>query len=873
MNNKLLTELLTSAFYKQLILIALLILTTQIIEAQSIASDTLGLRKDSIAKSSALPTSQAKKSSVALSTEAKYEAEDSIIMDKYNEKAYLYHNASVKYEGITLKAEYIELDFRKNTVYAIGIADTNGKIIGSPVFNDHGDEYNASEIRYNFDTQKGLISDVKKSEGEIYVWLQKGKKMKDNVTYVQSGHFTTCSADHPHYRVRFWKGKIIPDDKIVTGPIYMEIEDIPIPLIIPFGFIPNTKGRSNGILPPTFNYTENLGYGLTRGGYYWGLGEHFDLAIRGDIYSRGGWGLNTTSRYNFIYRGSGTINVSYAFNRYGETDTYGRYNEDKTYFINWKHRQDAKSNPHSSFSANVNFGSTKYNKLNSTNSQDYLRNTFQSSISYTANLGEGYNFTGSLNHSQNSQTGVINMTLPQLSFSTPRYNPLERKNAIGKKRWYEKISLSYKMDAKNAVNTNDSLFKTLEFKDFDKAIQHTIPLSSTVAFSNFTWTNAINFKERWYFQSTSKYYELDTTIIEGDTIAPHLVTDKNNGFIASHEFNYSSSINTRIYGMYMFSKGPLLALRHVLTPNLSFNYRPDFGVAPFNYYREYTNKKGDVIRYSMFEGQMYGTPPDGKSGSVGLFFDNNFEIKVRSRKDTIKGTKKISLIDNLRIGTSYNLAATQFALAPLSLVARTNLYKGISIRYAAYWDFYGIDSLGQRVNEFNWNMGQDILRKNSGDWNLSFNYRLSSDDKNKKDKKYKSDKGTKEELDEINDDPEGFVDFNNAWNMDLNYTFRYARTYNTTQLKMEDDVIQTLGLRGSVNITKKWKVGITTGWDFEAKDLSYTSIDIYRDLHCWEMLFNWIPVGQRKSYNFTLRVKSAMLQDLKINRTKNWRDY
>jgi hypothetical protein len=323
----------------------------------------------------------------------------------------------------------------------------------------------------------------------------------------------------------------------------------------------------------------------------------------------------------------------------------------------------------------------------------------------------------------------------------------------------------------------------------------------------------------------------------------------------------------------MFTKGPVLAMRHVLTPNISFNYRPDFGIAPFNYYQEYTNENGDTIRYSMFEGQMYGTPPDGKSGSIGLYFDNNIEIKVRSRKDTITGTKKIKLLDNLRFGTSYNLAATEFALAPLSLTARTNLYKGLSIRYAGYWDFYSLDSTGQRVNEFIWNQGDGFLRKKSGDWNLSFNYRLSSSDKNKKDKKYKSDKGTKEELKEINDDPEGFVDFNNAWNLDLNYTFRYTRSFNTTQLKMEDDIIQTLGLRGSINITKKWKVGVTTGWDFQANSLSYTSIDIYRDLHCWEMLFNWIPIGPRKSYNFTLRVKSPMLQDLKINRTRNWRDY
>lgn len=848
---------------------------------QDLKKDSLVIMHDSI-QNQLIPSQShnKKKNSVNLLTEALYIADDSIIMDKANQKIYLYHNAKVDYDGVVLVAEYIELDLKKNTVYAIGITDSTGKVNGNPVFKDHGDEYEATIINYNFETKKGLISNVTKNEGDIYVNIKKGKKMPDNITYVESGHFTTCSAEHPHFRVRFKKGKIIPNDKIVTGPIYMEIEDIPIPLIVPFGFIPNKKGRSNGILFPTYGYTENRGYNLTEGGYYWGLGPHMDLALRGDIYSRGSWGIKALTRYNFRYRGSGSLNLKYAQNKYGETDTWN-YDEDKEFLFSWRHRQDPKANPYSSFSANVNFGSRNYNKLNSTNTQDYLRNTMQSSISYNARIGNGYNFTASLNHDQNSQTGAINMTLPQMAFSTPRYNPFKRKKAVGPKKWYEKISLSYKLDAKNTLSTADSLFSQTQFKDFDNAIQHTIPISSTVGLGNFTWTNSVNFKERWYFQSTDKYWENDTSFVGTDTIAPHLVTNTVEGFEAVHEFNYSSSINTRIYGMFMFKKGPLVAMRHVLTPNVSFSYRPDFGMPPFNYYQEYVDDNGDIIRYSMFEGQMYGAPPDGKAGSIGLSFDNNVEIKIKSRKDTVTGTKKIKLLESLRIGTSYNLAAEEFALAPLSVSARTTLYKGLSIRYAGYWDFYGVDSIGKRVNVFNWDI-QDTtynpLRRTKSDWSLSFNYQIASGSLNKKGKdkdkdKYESDKGTKEELKEINDHPERYADFNNAWSLNLNYTFRYTNAFNATQIKYEDKVVQTLGFRGSINVTQKWKVGLTSGWDFQANQLSFTSVDIYRDLHCWELMFNWIPTGYRKSYNLTLRVKSAMLQDLKLNRRRDWRDY
>ena len=846
--------------------------------AQNQKMDSLVNKADSLFNSDAVQQKiEKKKSSMDLKSKAIYLADDSLIMDRENEMLYLYHNAVVNYDGIILKAEYIELDFKKNTVYAIGVPDSTGEIIGAPVFKDAGEEYQAGIIEYNFDSKKGLISDVTKNQGDVFIWMKKGKKLPSDIIYVETGHFTTCSAKHPHYRIKFKKGKVIPDDKIVTGPIYIEVEDVPLPFVMPFGFIPNTSSRSNGILVPSYGYSENRGYNLTNGGYYWGLGDHADLQLRGDIYTRGSWAIKALTRYNFRYRGNGSVALNYAYNKYGETDTKN-YNEDQTFQFKWSHRQDPKANPYSSFTANVNFASKNYNKLNPATSQDYLTNTIMSSISYSARFGNGYNFTGSFNHSQNSKSGDIDMTLPQISFSTPRFYPFQRKNGMGTKRWYEKISMSYKLDARNNLETNDSVFMQTKWEDFDNGVKHVVPISSTVNMGSFNWTNSVNLTERWYLQSVNKYYENDTTIVEGEIVPPHLVTDRSQGFNAVHEFDYNSSITTRIYGMYMAKNSPL-ALRHVITPTLSFNYHPDFGVEPFNYYQEYTNDKGEVIRYSMYDGMMYGSPNDGKSGSVGLYFDNTFELKIPFGKDTINGgTKKIKILDNLRFGTRYNLAAEEFALAPLEVSARTTIFKGLSVRYAGYWDFYAVDTAGVRVNEFIWNVTPNTyLRKKKSTFNLSFNYNLNSGTfKKKRDKKkkdYESNIGTEAELEEINSHKFDYVDFNNNWSANFSYSFAYKEIYNLSLQQFDYDFVQTLNFRGSINITKKWKIGGSTGYDFKSGELTYTSVDIYRDLHCWELMFNWIPMGFNRSYNITLRIKSPLLQDLKLNRKRNWRDY
>jgi hypothetical protein len=859
----LLTSLSTRLLFRHLIAFVFIVLPLF-----SIAQENV---QDSLVES---PEVNNKKKDFVLDDRIIRNAKDSVKVDYASRKAYLYGDASVEYGNITLKAAYIEIDFTNNTVFAKGMPDSAGNIIGNPIFKDGADEYETTEIRYNFTTRKGLVSNVTRQEGDAYVFLEDGKKMPDNVTYVENGHFTTCSLPHPHYRIRYGKGKIIPEDKIVTGPIYMEIEDIPLPLILPFGFFPNKRGRANGILIPSYGYTENRGYFLANGGYYTGLGEHMDLALRGDIYTRGSWAVRANSNYNFRYKSSGNLSLEYALNRLGETDV-DDYTEDQSFFIRWSHRQDPKANPNSNFSANVNFGSTQFNKLNSYNTNDYLSNTFQSSIAYSAKIGNN-NLSINLNHNQNSSTNVMNLDLPTLSFSTPRISPFKRKEVVGGAKWYEKINLTYRLDAKNQLTTTDTMLLKTQFEDFNNGIVHKLPLTLTVPVGYLNWTNSANLTEYWYFNSVQKYY--DPNLIVNETDTGGVVIDRVSGFQAGHDVSFSSNVSTRIYGMYGIKYGPMTAVRHMLIPTLGFTYRPNVS-RQFNYYREFTDEDGNTFRYSIFEGGIFNGPGDGRSGAITLNLNNTLEAKIRSKKDTVTGLKKIRLIEAFNLNTRYDLAKDSFQLSPMSITARTTIFKQIGVQFRGSWDFYAFDTIqGRRIPEFNWNVNKRIFRKESWNLNFSVNYNLNANtfkkDKQNKPaaKRYDSQLGTPEQLNQINTFPERYVDFNIPWSFNINYSFVYTDAFNTSDYSYVKTTVQTLNFSGDINITQKWKIAFRSGYDFVNKDISYTSLDIYRDLHCWEMMFNWIPIGPRRSYNLTIRVKSPLLQDLKINKRRDWRD-
>lgn len=866
----------------KLSVLLIFLLFTNISQAQETKINNVSDSIKVLSDTSAIDTI-GKESDFVLESKVEYKSFDSIHMDLRNQKAYLYGNAEIYYQNIGLKAAYIELDFSKNLVYAEGRNDSTGKLAGKPEFKEGDQSFKSKTIKYNFDSKKGLIHKVITEEGEGYLHGDVVKKSNDGSSCINYGSYTTCSHDHPHYEINFFKAKVIPNDKIITGPAYLSIADIPTPLIIPFGFFPNKKGQANGILIPTYGESQNRGFFLENGGYYWGINDYVDLALRGDIYSRGSWGVKANSNYTVRYKFSGDINLSYAENILGEKGQKD-YQKNTDFFVRWSHRQSPKARPNSQFSANVNAGSSKYNQFNPTSTNDRLSNTFTSNVSYSTMIAGKYNFSTNFRHSQNTITKQVDLSLPELTFSVNRFYPFRKKSKVGELKWYDNISMNYVINARNDLNTYDSLVFKSSFSDYKNGIKHSIPISSSVKVLKYAnWTNSFTYTERWYSSSIRKSWDNGAMYTDTDTIYGFLRTDTLNGFNAARDFSVSSSLNTRLYGMLQFKRGPVKALRHVISPNLSFSYRPDFGEYKWGYYKYYQNNKtAEVVQYSIYDRYIYQGPQSGKYGAMNFSISNNLEMKVKSKKDTIEGVKKVKLIENFSVSSSYNMAKDSLKWAPLSVSGYTKLFKNLDIRYGSVWDPYIInDSTGANINKFEWTENKRLLRKNSNQWQLSLNLNLDSKALQKKNKNevkeieaVETDEA--EVPNEINQaimNQQSTVDYSNPWSINLAYTMRYINVYNFAEDKFKNEFIQTLNFSGDLSITKNWKIGLRSGYDFKNKGISYTSVDIFRDLHCWEMHMNWIPIGAWKSYNLTIKVKATVLQDLKLTKKKDWRDY
>ena len=808
-----------------------------------------------------------------ISSKIDYQAEDSIVFDISAQKVFLYRNAEINYETTNIKAAYIEIDFKHSLLYATFMLDSLNKEYGKPIFTEGEQNFSSKEMNYNFNTKQGLIKDVITQEGDGYIHGSVIKKLENDIINIKSGSYTTCSNEHPHFEMRFHKAKVIPNNKIVTGPAYVVVEDVPLPIAIPFGMFPIFKGRTSGIIIPSYGESASRGFYFHDFGYYWGISDYIDLTILGDIYTRGSWALKPNLNYKKRYKYGGNFNFNFGVNRAG-TEGTPDYESHKDFAIRWNHTQDPKAKPNSSFSASVNIVTGHYNRYNPVSATDYLTNTFSSSISYQKHWAGKYHLTMNLNHSQNTIQHTIDLDLPKVSFNINRFFPFRRKEQVGRLKWYENISVNYSMNAENRISTLDTLlFNENVYKDFRNGMKHSIPITSSVKLLKFfSLTNSINYTERWYSQRIEKYWTNDTLFSNGDTLAGYVKNDTIFGFQTARDFNFSSSINTRLYGMLQFKKGPVRAIRHVMTPSVSFSLRPDFGTENFGYWDYYytDETQTDSARYSVFQGSIYGTPPDRSSGNLSFGLSNNLEIKVRSKKDTITGMKKIALIDNFSITTSYDLAKDSLNWSPISMSGRTNLFKGLNIQFTGRWDLYALDdSTGKRINTFVWEKSRKLLRFENTTWNLSFRYSFSS---KRKTAPKPSNFGTEEEKEEILENFDQFLDWNNPWKLSFNYSFRYTHRYDPTQNANIDDVVSSIGFNGDVSVTEKWKIGFTSGYDFQDGAFSYTSLSLYRDLHCWEMRFNWIPTGYQKSWNFSINAKSPLLQDLKLQKKKDFRD-
>lgn len=789
-----------------------------------------------------------------------YSATDSAIHDLQHKFTYLFGNAVVRYQDMELRADYIEIDFKHNELYASGVADSLGNISGNPVFIQGEATYRAHEIKYNFNTRKGKITNVITTENEGYVHGEQIKKINDSVAFLSHGKFTTCELDEPHYEIRFTKAKLIQHDKVVTGPAYLCFGGVPMPLAIPFGFFPIEKGRKSGIVMPSIGESAGLGFYVQNLGFYFGISDNFDLLLAGDIYTRGSWAVKAVSDYVYRYKCNGKVQLVFSQTFAGERLIDSTFRHSNDFKIYWEHKQDVKSHPTTRFNAHIDVVSSTYSKYNISSVRDYLSNQYTSSVNVSTSARNIFYMDATLSYSQNTRINKINLKLPDVSMSVIQFYPFRKKNKAGALKWYDNISMKWTSRFTGQIDTYDTLFfKPTTWEHINLGMMHTIPLTIPLKIAKLiNWNTNITLVEKWYLQSRTQSMRADTV---NGTVSGVIDKDFRRGFSALHDLGLSSELTAKVYLLYSFKKGWLKALRHVITPTLNFTCRPNLsGSTVDTYFNPITGK---YVEYSRFSDAIFGSV-EGKTTAIArLSFDNNIEIKVRSRRDTITGTKKIALFDNVNVSMSYNFAADSLNWSPLTVSGRSTLFRQLYFTFNFAFDPYVIGTNGIRLHQREWTVNHRLFRMSNANFNLSLNYRMDQNTfKNIKNKEQKSD-----------------ISQNN-WSLTFNYTFTYGLTDNMRYYMMTRDdakylkqMIHTLNVAGEFHVTKKWRLGFTTGYDFVNRDFSYTSLDVYRDLHCWEMAFNWIPFGYRKGWSFTINVKSSVLKDvLKYNLHHDFRD-
>lgn len=784
--------------------------------------------------------------------EIKQFAEDSLKLSIDGKKAFLYGNAKIEYQKTTITASYIEIDWDKNTIYASFTTDSAKSKIGIPVFTEENESFKAEEMTYNFKTKKCSVKKITTKEGEGYILGKTVKKVSDDVFYLHKGDYTTCDAEKPHFSIRANKIKIIPGKKIITGPAYLTFFRIPTPLIFPFGYFPNNDKKSSGLIIPSYGESANMGFFLKDGGYYLTVSEKMDLSLKSDIYTQGSWNLKSLLRYNNRYKYSGNLNLSYG-NMKNSYVGFPDYSEKKDFNIKWSHKQDQKANPSLTFSANVEAGSSTYHRNNSYDDNEYLKNTMSSNINLSKSWTDGFfnNLNLSLRHSQNTSNKNISLTLPDVSLNSKRVYPLKLIGNSAKTQWYDKISIQYGMNTKNTISTTDSLlFTKNSLSKFRNGMTHNIPISSSIkVLKYFTLTPSFNLTERWYLNRIEKTWNSNDSTLTTDTISK---------FTRAHDYNLSTGLNTKIYGLVEFKKSKIAGIRHVMSPNISFTYNPDFSDEKYDYYKTVQiNENGETQNYSIMENGIYGSPSNRESGTINFSLGNILDMKIRNNKDTVETFKKIKLIESLGISSSYNIFSDSLNFSNIRLNARTRLLNILDITFSSDYDPYVTNTdRTNRINQFELSTNKRLARLKSFTTSIG----LSINDKS-----FSADKD--ENKDEKKEEDENRDFYAIPWDLSANYSLTYDKGHNIAAFA---DTTQSLTFSGNLKITKNWKIGFRSGYDFDEKELTYSSVDIYRDLHCWEMLFHWIPLGYHQSYTLTIRVKAAALRDLKYEKKKDW---
>lgn len=823
-------------------------------------------------------------------------AVDSVIEDfsSGRQMIYYYGEASVTYGDMKLTAEYMEYDVERQVVYAAGVADTAGVVKGKPEMTQGGKTYSMDNVFYNFKTNKARIKNVVTSEEDGVLRGENINMMPDRSVNISGGKYTVCDAEHPHFYLKMTKAKIEtqPKQKTVFGPAYLVLADVPLyPLMLPFGFVPKRPERASGILFPNFGEEASRGLFIKDGGVYFVLGDYFDVALTGSLYSKGSWNVNMSTRYKLRYKFDGSFDITYSNDQTGERGSTDFF-QTKNFSVKWSHAQDSKARPGTSFRASVNFSSPSNNQYNYTDINQALENQVSSSISYSRTWSA---LSVSVNglHSQNSRDSSYAITLPNITLNVNRFYPFRRKNRVGPEKWYEQFALSYNTTLQNKINFKASEVRDPDFWDkMQTGMTHnfSIGLPTFTILKYLTLAPSVSYGMNWYFSSQSMYYNPETDEVE--TIRTGLFED----FGASHNFSASASLSTRLYGLFNFRRGKLKAIRHMISPSLSVSYAPEMGTR-LNGYRvyNYTDIYGvdHSVEYNKWAGGLYSPPSPGQTASLGFQIGNNLEAKVVDRKDTTgTGMKKIKLIDNLNISGSYNFLADSMKLSNINVNMTTNVLEKVSISAGMTLDPYAVDGQGQRYNRYNVTAvpGFRLVRLTNA--NVSLGFSLQGEGKGKGNDGSLAGGGgggvkvtgespayTRVFYHPVTGEyiPGGWVYYLNPevpWSLSFNYSYNYSKSYqySNDQLIVRNNHTQTLNVTGQVRITKALNLNLTSGFDITRLRLTTTQISATYDLHCFQISFSWVPIGQWKQWSFRINAKAAALADLLSYRkgTSQW---
>jgi hypothetical protein len=868
---------------KRLLVVFLVMVQSPLLFSQEdrVITDTLLVQNDSIAADTLKKIK--KTSSDAIDKQVTYSATGYIYNDLVGKKATLVRTAVVNYGDIQIKADSIIFNMETNQVFAVGVKDTSGVIVGKPVFKSGSQDFEADTLRYNFNTKKAVIKNIVTQQDEGLLRSSVTKLLEDGTSNIFRSTYSTCNADTPHFYISLPRAKVYPGKKIISGPGHLVLEGIPLPLYIPFGFFPiQTKKAASGLLIPRPHFEALRGYALTEGGYYFAINDHFDLTLKGNIFANGSWMTNAQTSYNKRYKYSGNFSFSYANNISGHKGL-SDYTKSTNYNLGWTYNQNAKARPGSRFSASVNMSSSGYDRNNSYNINDHIQTQRQSSISYSKTWDNApVNLSASMNHSQNVRNKTVNLNLPKLSFNVSRIYPFKGKNRSGPSKWYQELQLQYSASLDNQISTYDSvLFTNAVWNNMRSGFTHEVPLSFQIRpFRNFSISPQVSYKGVLYTQKIERSWDQINETVVYDTLRGYFYGQAVNPSI-------SAGYSPQIFGIFQFTNpnARLQAIRHVIKPSVTFSFVPSFSGLSSKMFRQVqADTTGRMTNYSIFDGNIYGTPSlSSKSGNVSFSLTNILEAKIFERNDTTGKPKKINLIDNFGITTSYNIFADSLRWSPISMVMRTTLFENLNLSANSSFSLYGLDSKGRQIGTYYFSQNRKLMRLNYFTVSLDLSLdQLLKGDKNEK-KTFVSQTQTRPGVTESDDQTEinpvtgkkpgesqfddyGYLEFDLPWSMDISYSVNYSKP------SMKSQVSQALTVRGHLQLTKNMKITYNTGYDFTGKAITMTQIQITRDLHCWNMSFNWIPNGSMKMWEFSLKVNAAVLSDLKYERRKDYHD-